>query len=225
MHLCVTGAHLQRPDEEVEFTRAGVTSSCELSNMGAENPTWIISIRGCAFNCGAISAAPTPCFSVYKEHQVFRYTGCQCHDFMVFCFVLFLHFRTQLFLVLSSLNKLKDLCLLCIHVSANLSWKGLMEITIRVSYFKLPPSSFRESLSIVDMASERMPLIGSESLTFPVRRRPNILIIAIYTAFLLFQVNKNVLQNPTFNSGMSGIHCLWRGDVGVSSVRKDNSAY
>lgn len=70
-----------------------------------------------------------------------------------------------------------------------------------------------------------MPLIGSESLTFPMCRRPNILIIVIYAAFLLFQVNKNVLQNPTFNSGMSGIHCLWLGQVGVSSVRKDNSAY
>lgn len=70
------------------------------------------------------------------------------------------------------------------------------------------------------------PLIVSELLTFPVCRHTVVsLIIAIYAAFLLFQVNKNVLQNPTFNSGMSGMHCLWLVRVGVRSVRKTNSAY
>lgn len=72
-----------------------------------------------------------------------------------------------------------------------------------------------------------MPLIASECVyTFPVCRRTIILLIIVsYTTFLLFQVNKNVLQNLTFNSGMSGIHCLWLVQVGVSSVKKDNSAY
>lgn len=71
-----------------------------------------------------------------------------------------------------------------------------------------------------------MPLIVSELLTFPECRHTIIsLVVVIYVAFILFQVNKNVLQIPTFNSGMSGIHCLWLVQVGVSSVRRNNSAY
>lgn len=57
-----------------------------------------------------------PCLLFAEKHGASRYPGCQRGESMVPC----VSFGTQLFSVLSSLNKLKGFRLLCIYVSANL---------------------------------------------------------------------------------------------------------
>lgn len=57
--------YLQRPEEDIRVSGAGVTIGCELLDVGTGIQTWILCMR--TLNHGAV--APAPCWRVSKVSE------------------------------------------------------------------------------------------------------------------------------------------------------------